>query len=51
VSNIFSQYQATLLAQQNCQYWTVYFLGKNILLPPAQRGSLQEDIPTPLQMA
>jgi hypothetical protein len=51
VTNIFSPYQATLLAQQNCQYWTVYFLSKNVLLPPMPRESRQDDIPTPMQMA
>jgi hypothetical protein len=51
VTNIFSQYQATLLAQQNCQYWTVYFLNKNVLLPPMQKESQNGDMPTPLQMA
>ncbi len=51
VSNIFSQYQATILAQQNCQYWTVYFLSRDILLPPTQREFQREEIPTPLQMA
>ncbi len=50
VTSIFSQYQATILAQQNCQYWTVYFLSKNILLPPTQREFQQEEVPTPLQM-
>jgi hypothetical protein len=51
VSNIFSQYQATILAQQNCQYWTVYFLSKDVLLPPTQREFQREEIPTPFQMA
>lgn len=51
VSNIFSPYQATILAQQNCQYWTVYYLNKDILLPPTQREFQREELPTPLQMA
>jgi hypothetical protein len=51
VTSIFSRYQATILAQQNCQYWTVYFLSKNILLPPTQREFQPEEVPTPLQMA
>jgi hypothetical protein len=51
VTKIFSQYQATMLMQQNYRYWTVYFVGKeDILLPPLQKGSQKGEIATPLQM-
>ncbi len=49
VSSIFSAYQASALAKQACQYWTVYFIRKDALLPPTQ-GAQKEELLTPLQM-
>jgi len=50
VTSVFSQYQATLFMQRNCRYWTVYFLRKDILLPPIQKDAHKEEVATPLQM-
>jgi hypothetical protein len=50
VTSVFSQYQATLFMQQNCRYWTVYFLRKDILLPPIQKDAHKGEVATPLQM-
>src|SRR5713226_4251327 len=50
VTKFFSQYQAAMLMQQNYRYWTAYFVSKDILLPPVQRGSQDGEISTPLQM-
>src|SRR5450631_1129302 len=36
VTSIFSQYQANLFVQQNCRYWTVYFLRKDMFMPPIE---------------
>ena len=50
VTSIFSRYQAGLLAQENCQYWTIYFLSRDVLLSPPQRHPEKDEVPTPLQM-
>jgi hypothetical protein len=50
VTKFFSQYQATMLMQQNYHYLTAYFVSKDVLLPPAQREAQTEDIATPLQI-
>ena len=50
VTRIFSQYQAGILAQQNCLYWTMYFISQDVFLPPPQRHPEEEEVPTPLQM-
>lgn len=50
VTSIFSQYQAAVLAQQGCRYWTMYFISQDVLLAPPQRHSEKEEVPTPLQM-
>jgi hypothetical protein len=50
VNNMFSQYQATIFAQQDCLYWTTCFLSNDELLPPPQNNSVREEVATPLQM-
>jgi hypothetical protein len=50
VPRMFSQYQSTIFAQQNCLYWTTYFIGKDVLLPPPQSNSERSEIATPLQV-
>jgi hypothetical protein len=50
VATLFSQQQANALLQHNCRFWTVYFINKNVLLPPTQREAKKEEISTPLQM-
>jgi|SRR6266567_1609604 len=50
VPRIFSQYQANVFAQQNCLYWTTYFIGKDVLLPPSQSNSARNEIATPFQL-
>jgi hypothetical protein len=50
ITNIFSQYQAAMLMQQNYRYWTAYFVSRDVLLPPMQRGSQEGEIATPLQL-
>jgi hypothetical protein len=50
VSSTFSHYQATIFAQQDCLYWTAYFLSNNVLLPPPQEQPEKEEVSTPLRM-
>jgi hypothetical protein len=50
VTRMFSQYQANIFAQQDCLYWTTYFLSKEVLLPPPQKNPERDEIATPLQM-
>jgi hypothetical protein len=50
VSSTFSHYQATIFAQQDCVYWTAYFLSNNVLLPPPQEQPEKEEVSTPLRM-
>jgi hypothetical protein len=50
VTKFFSQYQATILMQQNYHFLTAYFVSKDVLLPPAQRGAQEGEIATPLQI-
>jgi hypothetical protein len=50
VTKFFSQYQATMLIQQNYRYLTAYFVSRDVLLPPVQKGTQEGEIPTPLQM-
>jgi hypothetical protein len=50
VTSIFSQYQAGVLAQQNCRYWTVYFFSEDVFLPPPQKYPEKDEVSSPLQM-
>ena len=50
VTNFFSPYQATMLMQQNYRFLTAYFVSRDVLLPPAQRGAQEGEISTPLQV-
>jgi hypothetical protein len=50
VVSTFSRYQATIFAQQDCLYWTAYFLSKDVFLPPTQKEPEREEVPTPLQV-
>jgi hypothetical protein len=45
-----SQQRAAQFVQHHCRYWTVYFLRKDILLPPVQKDAYVEEVATPLQM-
>jgi hypothetical protein len=50
VSNLFSRQYAALLVKQGCCYWTMYFLSKDVFLPPPQKHSERGELHTPLQM-
>ncbi len=50
VASTFSYYQATLFAQQDCLYWTAYFLSKDMFLPLTQKEPERDEVPTPLQV-
>jgi hypothetical protein len=50
VTKFFSQYQATMLMQQNYHFLTAYFVTRDVLLPPTQRGAQEGEIDTPFQM-
>lgn len=51
VDNLFSQYQASLLARYGLMFCAYYFLGSDTLLPPAYDASPGLEIPTPLTVA
>jgi hypothetical protein len=50
VPKMFSPYQASIFVQQNCFYWSTYFISKDVLLPPPQFSSESNEIATPLQL-
>lgn len=50
VSGTFSHYQAAIFTQQDCSYWTAYFLSRDVFLPPSQEQSERDEVSTPLQM-
>jgi hypothetical protein len=50
VPRMFSPYQANVFVQQNCLYWTTFFIGKDVLLPPPRNDSERNELATPLQL-
>lgn len=50
VTKFFTQPHATMLMKQNYRYLTAYFVSKEVLLPPVQKGAQAGDIFTPLQI-